>query len=142
MMNAAAAVAIRDRRRFERISCAVSVHYRYAPNGAGLASCYDVSPRGVCIRLARNLRAGTYLLLRFDASAENGTWVEAKGQIVWCRPPSDYRAFVAGVRVFDDEPDGALAFRSLVSSAREGETGDIVEGQDWRDYHGNLYAGA
>ena len=30
----------------------------------------------------------------------------------------------------------------LVSSAREGESGESVEGEDWRDYDGNFYAGA
>jgi len=141
-MNAEAVLRIENRRRSERIPCAARVHYRYAPNAEGLATCYDVCPGGVCIRLTRNLRAGTYVLLTFDALSDSGALVEAKGQIVWCRPASDYRAFVAGVRVFDDGPDGAVALRSLVDSARQGELGNIVEGQDWRDYHGNLYAGA
>jgi len=40
---------------------------------------------------------------------------------------------MAGVRVFDDEPDATCAFSELVNRADAGAERHVVEKEDWRE---------
>lgn len=72
-------------------------------------------------------------MLTFEPLSENDASVELKARVAWCRRANNGNGgFMAGVRVFDDEPDATRAFSDLVNVAQAGATGHAVEEKDWR----------
>ena len=133
MTNQVTAQAMEDQRIFVRVPIMRVISYQHGPDPQGVASCCNVCHAGACVRLNRYLRPGTYAMLTFDPLSENDAQVELKARVAWCRRANGNGGFMAGVRVFDDEPNATRAFSDLVNRAKAGETGRVVEEKDWRD---------
>lgn len=100
-MNAEAMVMPEtDERNSERVQFDGPLSYRYDLNEHGFAKWCSVGREGACISLGRYLRPGRHVTLMSGSEAEGP--LEISGRIVWCRPTSDGREFVAGLRIFDD----------------------------------------
>jgi hypothetical protein len=133
MTNQAKAQVTEDQRIFVRVPVERIIAYQHGPDTQGVASCRNVCQAGACVRLDRYLRPGTYAMLAFDPLCENDARVELKARVAWCRRANGNGGFMAGVRVFDDEPDATRAFSELVNQAEAGATGHVVEKKDWRE---------
>ena len=134
MMSQATARMTEDQRIFVRVPVERIISYQDGPDTQGVASCRNVCQSGACVRLDRYLRPGTYAMLAFDSPYEHEARVELKARVAWCRRANgNGGGFMAGVRVFDDEPDATRAFSALVNRADAGATGHVVEKKDWRE---------
>lgn len=109
-----------EERRAERFPFSGRVDYRYGRNESGKATWCSVGREGACIGLGRYLRPGRHVSLISDAVVVNGHPVELSGRVVWCRPTTDGQTFVAGLRIFSDEPETALALSAIVQIAHAG----------------------
>jgi hypothetical protein len=72
-------------------------------------------------------------MLTFDPLSGNDVQVELKARVAWCRRANGNGGYMAGVRVFDDEPDATSALSDLVNRAQVGVTGGVAEEEDWRE---------
>jgi len=133
MTNQARAQVVEDQRIFVRVPVERLISYQHGPDMQGVASCRNVCRSGACVRLDRYLRPGTYAMLAFDPLCEHDSRVEVKARVAWCRRANGNGGFMAGVRVFDDEPDATQAFLALVNQAEAGPTGHVVKREDWRE---------
>ena len=94
-----------------RVPLQGALAYRCSEEVEGMATWCSVGGGGACIHLGHYLRPGRHLLmLTHTQTGESPT--EVSGRIVWCRPTSDGRTFVAGVRIFEG---GSEAISSLVA---------------------------
>lgn len=114
------AMMAQEERRFERIPFEGRVDYRYGLDDGGTATWRSVGKEGACIALGRYLRPGRHVSLVSDAASVNGDPVELSGRVVWCRPTTEGRTFVAGLRIFSDEPGTASALSGIVRLAQAG----------------------
>lgn len=133
MTSQATAQMIEDQRIFVRVPIMRVISYQHGPDAKCVASCHNVCQAGACVRLDRYLRPGTYAMLTFDPLSGNDVRVELKARVAWCRRANGNGGYMAGVRVFDDEPDATSAFSDLVNRAQVGATGRVVEEEDWRE---------
>ena len=116
-MNAQSTQAVGvDERSGDRYTHSGLVQYRYALGEMGLATWCSVGREGACIRVGRYLRPGRHVILSSELS----------GRIVWCRPTTDGLTYVAGLRVFREDPQSALALSALVEQAvRSGAVSEV-----------------
>lgn len=115
---------IDEQRRFNRASYGKPVHYRYASNLSGKATCEDIGLGGFRLRLGRYLRPGTLMLVTMNERTGDGDPLQLKAQVAWCRG-ADNHHFVAGLRVYQDEP-GAIQALGRVASEATLESGETM----------------
>lgn len=101
------------RRRYARIPLTGTVHYTCGPNDRG----------GACIRVGRYLGPGRHVLLSVKIGTDRDAYAELKGRVAFCRPSEDGKAFVAGVRVFDNAAETGCILSELIleASAQSGQ---------------------
>ena len=106
-----------EERESERFSFRGKLSYRCALEEGGSATWCSVGREGACIRLKRYLRPGRHMILSTDAIVVNGQGAELSARVVWCRPTADGDTFVAGLHIFGDDPEAALALATIVRHA-------------------------
>lgn len=109
-------VAIEER-EWERFPFRGKLSYRCALEEGGAATWCSVGREGACIRMKRYLRPGRHMILSTDAIVANGHGAELSARVVWCRPTADGGTFVAGLHIFGDDPEAALALATIVRRA-------------------------
>lgn len=73
------------------------VRYLWAQTETATATWCSFGREGACIQLSRHLPPGRHLIL-----SDKGH--ECCARVVWCRPTASGNGFVAGVRIFRDDP--------------------------------------
>lgn len=73
------------------------VHYLRARAETATATWCSFGRQGACIQLSRHVPPGRHLIL-----SDKGR--ECCARVVWCRPTASGNGFVAGVRIFRDDP--------------------------------------
>lgn len=106
------AVATVEQRTSDRWSAFGTLSYQDAPDDRGWARWCSVSRDGACIHLGRYLRPGKHIMLRLHESSERCA-AEFKARVVWCRPIAAGAHFVAGLKIFHDEPESEEALAAL-----------------------------
>jgi len=119
---------IEEQRRTRRTPWRGSVVYQPAPGERGFASWRNISHNGASLQLGRFLRPGRFAMLISESPfTESGT-IELKARVVWCRPTQNSEWFVAGVRIYHDDLNAALAYTLLVDqAARKGKRTTDIE---------------
>lgn len=102
---------VSEQRRFRRAPLSGTARYRYAPGYEGAATVENVGLGGFGLRLGRYLRPGTLMLLSLSDEP-----LQLKGRVTWCRGARNHE-FVAGLRVFHDDPETTQALTQLVAWA-------------------------
>ena len=128
MTHKTTAIRRHDQRRFFRVPYAGVVRYWYAPDEDGTAKCCDVGQGGVCLSLGRYLRPGRRVMLSVSGPEASTTGAEFKGEVVWCRPAATPCIFLAGVRVWHDDPETPDTLASMV---HQGLAQPDVSGTVW-----------
>jgi len=82
------------------------------------ASWMDVSRDGARVALGRYLRPGRVIAIAFTAPHDGRTEVSLQARVIWCRQGGGSAEFHAGLQVIRETPAAALAFASLVRTAR------------------------
>ncbi|HIJ66101.1 MAG TPA: PilZ domain-containing protein [Candidatus Hydrogenedentes bacterium] len=116
---------IDEQRRGARVPWNGGVVYESGPGDKSLGSWRDISYSGASVSLGRYLRPGRYVMLVSDFPFVASGAVELKARVVWCRPTGRDCRFLAGLRIFHDEFDAALAYALLVDHATN-EVADAV----------------
>lgn len=129
-MKPIAAFAIRnEQRRFSRFPFQTSIQYRYGRNEAGLATCCNVGRGGLNLLMGRYLRPGTLLMLEAADPHSEAAPIELKAQVAWIEPAGREGAFLAGVRVLEDEAASSDTVNDLIYQAMSanGATAALLE---------------
>ena len=92
-------IATADPKKHERAKTLKSgeMRYRCAADEGGTANWCSIGQGAACIRLDRYLLPGRHVILSQDDR-------DLSGRVVWCRSSADGSSFVAGLRIFRDEP--------------------------------------
>ena len=90
--------------------------YVCGDSDAGKAQWQDVSRCGARVRMGRYILPGRMLRLRFTSGRGAGS-VEINARVAWCRQMPGTLDFVAGLALWRDEPEDALAFAALREQA-------------------------
>lgn len=104
----------RDHRRHRRLPFAGRVQYCYGQNESGTGQWRDIGGGGAAVRLSRYLRPGTFVLLTLDEHRR-----ELKARVAWCAQLDGTTDFVAGLKVFRDDPEAATLMRKLTDAAMD-----------------------
>ena len=102
-----------DTDRERRIPLSGCVAYRYESAESGTASWRDVSRSGTALELGRYLRPQRNLSLHFNSPLDSTTTHVLPAKVMWCRRIANSSRFVAGLHVFREDPEAALAFAEL-----------------------------
>lgn len=117
---AVATIEAVEERKDDRVPFAGSLAYRCSQEDAGIATWCSVGREGACIRLGHYLRPGRHIILVTDAVKVRGGSAELSARVVWCRPTADGRTFVAGLRMFVEDPEAHYALTAIIGKANAG----------------------
>lgn len=106
-----------EERQDGRVPFVGTLAYRCSQEDAGIATWCSVGREGACIRLGHYLRPGRHIILVTDAVKVRGRSAELSARVVWCRPTADGRTFVAGLRMFAEDPEAHYALTAIVRKA-------------------------
>jgi hypothetical protein len=101
-----------EQRSSDRRTAFGTLSYQDSPDDRGWARWCSVSRDGACIHLGRYLRPGKHIMLRLHHHTDVAT-SEFKARVVWCRPIAAGAHFVAGLKIFHDQPESEEALAAL-----------------------------
>ena len=86
-----------ERRRQTRKNVVTHITYRVIAHSGGVGQTKNISERGLCFILQKELSVGTILEVKFELPGQGSVPVETFVKVIWCKRIEE--GFLTGVKI-------------------------------------------